>query len=99
MLTVGLIMAIMRRKFIKPEALPNSSTTSRGNLFGDNGILWFLLLLCLGGFLSEAARLAVDKPITAHFSYVGYGLSFLLSDTTWLILEKKIWWFHAITSL
>ena len=67
MLTVGLIMAIMRRKFIKPEALPNSSTTSRGNLFGDNGILWFLLLLCLGGFLSEAARLAVDKPMDFIF--------------------------------
>ena len=99
MLTVGLIMAIMRRKYIKPEALPNSSSTSRGNLFGDTGILWFLLLLCLGGFLSEAARLAVDKPITAHFSYVGYAISHMLSDSIWASVEGKIWWFHAITSL
>ena len=51
--------------------------------------LWFLLLLCLGGFLSEAARLAVDKPITAHFSYVGYTISFLLSDSIWFILKVK----------
>ena len=92
-------MAIMRRKYIKPEALPNSSSTSRGNLFGDTGILWFLLLLCLGGFLSEAARLAVDKPITAHFSYVGYTISHMLSDSIWASVEGKIWWFHAITSL
>ena len=48
MLTVGLIMAIMRRKFIKPEALPNSSTTSRGNLFGDNGILMVFIIIMFG---------------------------------------------------
>ena len=99
MLTIGLMMALYRRHINKPEPLPHTTTTGRGNLFGDSGILWFLLLLCLGGFVAEAARLSVDKPITAHFSYVGYAISYLLSDSLWIVLEKKIWWFHAITSL
>ena len=99
MLTVGLMMALYRRHVDKPDPLPQTATSGRGNLFGDSGILWFLLLLCLGGFLSEAARLAMDKPITAHFSYVGYTISHLLPDSIWISIERKIWWFHAITSL
>jgi len=99
MLTMGLIMALYRRHINKPGPLPHTTTTGRGNLFGDSGILWFLLLLCMGGFLSEAARLSMDKPITAHFSYVGYTISHFLPDAAWEVLERKIWWFHAITSL
>jgi heterodisulfide reductase subunit C len=99
MLTIGLIMALYRRHINKPDPLPHTTTTGRGNLFGDSGILWFLLLLCVGGFLSEAARLSIDKPITAHFSYVGYTISHFLPDSIWALLERKIWWFHAITSL
>ena len=99
MLTIGLIMALYRRHINKPDPLPHTTTTGRGNLFGDSGILWFLLLLCLGGFLSEAARLSIDKPLTAHFSYVGYTISHFLPDSIWEVLERKIWWFHAITSL
>ena len=99
MLTIGLIMAIYRRQIDKPEPLPHSNNTSRGNFLGDNGILLFLLLLCIGGFLAEAARLAVDKPVTAHFSYVGFSMSKLLPTSSWIFLEQKIWWFHAITSL
>ena len=99
MLSVGLIMALYRRHKDKPEALPQSNFSGRGNLFGDSGILLFLLLLCIGGFLSEAARLSVEQPETAAFSYVGYLLSKTLSFETWFFLEKKIWWFHAITSL
>ena len=50
MLTIGLIMALYRRHINKPDPLPQTTTTGRGNLFGDSGILWFLLLLCVGGF-------------------------------------------------
>ena len=99
MLIIGLIMALYRRHLNKPDPLPHTTITGRGNLLGDSGILWFLLLLCIGGFVAEAARLSVDKPITAHFSYVGYSISYFLSDSMWIILENKIWWFHAITSL
>ena len=41
MLTVGLIMALYRRHVNKPDPLPHTTTTGRGNLFGDSGILWF----------------------------------------------------------
>ena len=78
MLTIGLIMALYRRKINTPKPLPNEDFTSRGNLFGDSGILLFLLLLCVGGFLSEAARLGEalgQNTLTeeqASYSYVGY---------------------------
>ena len=105
MLVIGLIMALYRRKINPPKPLPNENFTSRGNLFGDSGILLFLLLLCIGGFLSEAARLGEalgQNTLTeeqASYSYIGYFMSKFLSYESWVMLERKIWWFHAITSL
>ncbi len=99
MLILGLILAIFRRTSQKPEKLPNSSLSGRGNLLGDMGILIFLLLLAVGGFLSEAARLGADQPQFAAFSWIGYTLSKALSSDTWIAIKPVIWWFHAITSL
>ena len=39
MLTVGLIMALYRRKINPPKPLPNENFTSRGNLFGDLSLI------------------------------------------------------------
>ena len=99
MLTIGLFMAIYRRRIIKPKLLPNNQFSGRGSLFGDEGILYFLLLLCIGGFITEAARLSIEKPPTAYFSYIGYSISLLLPNDIWAHYERFIWWFHAITSL
>ncbi|MBT3252066.1 MAG: 4Fe-4S dicluster domain-containing protein [Candidatus Marinimicrobia bacterium] len=99
LLFIGLVMALYRRMMDRPELLPHSNLTQRGNLFGDTGILCFLLLLVFGGYLSEAARIAVDQPVDAGYSWIGYPLSNMLSLSTWITLKPTLWWFHAITSL
>lgn len=99
LLLVGIVMALWRRGFGKPEPLPQEAFRGRGNLLGDTGILLFLLLLVVGGFLSEAARLAVEQPPTAAFSFIGWPLTGLASYSTWSAVEPSIWWGHAITSL
>ena len=99
LLLMGLVMALVRRYTNKPEALPQDAFAGRGNLLGDTGILLFLLLLVVGGYLSEAARLAIQQPDTAAFSFVGYPLSMLASGERWASLEPTLWWGHAITSL
>ncbi|MFQ6609647.1 MAG: (Fe-S)-binding protein [Fidelibacterota bacterium] len=99
MLIVGLIMAISRRSFQKPELLPHKSFSGRGNFLGDTGILLFLLLLAIGGFLSEAARLGVEQPDTSSYSWIGYPLSLMFSTEFWILAKPILWWFHAITSL
>ena len=99
MLTIGVIMALIRRHIHKPEKLPQSNLSGRGNLFGDSGILLFILILCVGGFLAEAARLAIEKPETAHYSYVGYSIANLASVHFWETFKPAFWWSHAIFSL
>lgn len=99
LLFVGLAMALYRRHLRRPEPLPQAAFSGRGNLLGDSGILIFLLVLVVGGFLAEAARLAIERPATAAYSFVGYPVSRLLSAETWAAGERGIWWAHAITSL
>ena len=99
MLISGVCMAIWRRHFNKPEALPHKPVSGRGNILGDTGILIALLIVAIGGFLAEAARLAVDKPETAIFSYMGYAISHLLTFETWSALKPNLWWSHAVVSL
>ena len=99
MLISGVCMAIWRRHFNKPEALPHEPVSGRGNILGDTGILIALLIVAIGGFLAEAARLAVDQPETAIYSYMGYAISHLLSLETWAALKPNLWWSHAVVSL
>ena len=99
LLFIGLLMALLRRYFNKPEPLPESGFSGRGNLFGDTGILLFLVILVIGGFLAEAARLAIEQPATAAFSFIGYPVSKMASQETWAATERGLWWGHAITSL
>lgn len=98
MLLAGLIMALYRRKINKPEALPHDCFTGRMNFLGDSGILLLLIVLAVGGFLAEAARLSVYEPPHASFSWIGYPISRVLSQSTWHSLELPLWWFHALTS-
>jgi hypothetical protein len=60
-------MALYRRYMARPKPLPQEALSGRGNLLGDTGILLFLVLLVVGGYLSEAARLSIEQPATAGF--------------------------------
>ncbi|MEE9189261.1 MAG: (Fe-S)-binding protein [Candidatus Neomarinimicrobiota bacterium] len=99
MLFAGLLMALFRRHMFRPETLPQDSFQGRGNLLGDSGVLVLLLFLVIGGFLSEAARLGVDQPITSKFSWIGYPLSKIASLSIWVYLQSILWWSHAGLSL
>lgn len=99
MLLVGLVLALWRRHAAKPEPLPQSGFSGRGNFLGDTGILLLLLLLVVGGFLAEAARLALEQPATASASWIGQPLSAIASAGAWEALEPGLWWSHAIFSL
>lgn len=99
MLVSGVIMALWRRHFNKPQVLPHQPVSGRGNILGDTGILIALLIVAMGGFLAEAARLAVEKPETAMYSYFGYVISNLISVESWVVLKPNLWWSHAVVSL
>lgn len=96
LLLVGIVLALARRHSrARPEPLPQDAFSGRGNLFGDTGILVILLILVVGGFLTEAARLAIDTPATAGASFVAYPLTFMLSTDTWRAWQPWLWWSHA----
>ncbi|MCK4903958.1 MAG: hypothetical protein KAS35_04640, partial [Candidatus Marinimicrobia bacterium] len=98
MALIGILLALYRRHFNKPKSLPQDAFKGRGNLLGDSGILLYILLLIIGGFLSEASRLAIDMPSTAQYSWVGYRISGLISSEMWASVEPVLWWSHALLS-
>ena len=99
MVIAGTCMALARRYIRKPESLPHNDFRGRGNFLGDSGILLFILLLAIGGFLVEAARLAIEQPVTAPYSWVGFPLSKLATIGTWQLLKPWLWWSHALLAL
>jgi len=99
MVFIGMSMALYRRHFNKPKSLPQDAFKGRSNLFGDTGILLIIIILVLGGYLAEAARLAIQSPVTAQYSWIGYPISNLFSIEFWNIAERFLWWSHGILSL
>jgi len=99
MVFIGISMALYRRHFNKPKSLPQDAFKGRSNLFGDTGILLIIIILVLGGYLAEAARLAIQSPVTAQYSWIGYPISNLFSIEFWNIAERFLWWSHGILSL
>jgi Fe-S oxidoreductase len=99
MVFIGTSMALYRRHITKLKSLPQDSYKGRGNLFGDTGILLIILLLVIGGYIAEAARLSIQQPITAQYSWIGYPISNLFSMEFWSGSERFLWWSHGIVSL
>ncbi|UCH62778.1 MAG: (Fe-S)-binding protein [Fidelibacterota bacterium] len=100
LLILGTVLALIRRhSSIKPEPLPQDALAGRDNLFGDTGVLIFLLLLAVGGFLAESARLAIEQPATAGASFIAYPLTLVLPSDLWQSLQPGLWWSHAILAL
>ncbi|MFB0516011.1 MAG: heterodisulfide reductase-related iron-sulfur binding cluster, partial [Candidatus Neomarinimicrobiota bacterium] len=94
------VLALVRRHSrLKPEPLPQQALSGRGNLFGDTGILIILLLVAVGGFLAESARLAIENPPSSLASFVAYPLSLILTPNTWSTLQPWLWWTHALLAL
>jgi Fe-S oxidoreductase/nitrate reductase gamma subunit len=86
----GLLIAIYRRAITRPENLP----TSRSDVF----MFSILIVILITGYFMEGIRLAVDNPPWASWSFVGYRVSLLLSNSIDKVadLYPEIWWFHAL---
>ena len=95
---IGIVIALYRRHLNKPKSLPQDTFKGRGNFMGDSGILIFIIILIIGGYLSEAARLAIQAPTTANYSWIGYPISKIFSANVWSSAEPVLWWSHAILS-
>lgn len=99
-LLTGVIMALGRR-FWRDfyDVLPHNHFAGRGNRLGDTGILLVLLVLVVGGFFAESARLALELPVTAWASFVARAMAPLLPVSTWAVLQPWLWWSHALLAL
>ena len=59
---------------------------------------WFLLV-ALSGFILEGLRLASQHPLWGAWSFVGWWMGGLFSDSTAEALYPYLWWGHTLLSL
>jgi Fe-S oxidoreductase len=63
----------------------------------DAWILAILAVIGLSGLATEAARIVVDgRPAFEVWSFVGYPLSFLVPETTAVVLHRIFWVAHVV---
>jgi Fe-S oxidoreductase/nitrate reductase gamma subunit len=92
MLTIGLIWALIRRYLQRVSSLERR--------FEDFTVVVLLGLVAISGFLVEGLRLAAQSPDWARWSFAGYWVSLLWSDSsTALGWYPFSWWAHALLSL
>jgi len=89
---IGLIYMIIRRYVFKPKRLDNKSI--------DLVALILLLVISIGGFFNEGARIAITNfPQFEIWSPVGYGFGKILAPlgiSTLRVLHWSNWWIHML---
>ncbi len=93
---VGLGMAVWRRFVLRPHRVDPTARFAK--------VLALLFVINLTGFVMEAARLAVVKPVWAPWSPVGWALgqgmlALGLSEGALRVTHLSVWLFHAVISL
>jgi Fe-S oxidoreductase/nitrate reductase gamma subunit len=96
MLLIGLLMAIARRAFFRPEYLKNR--------WDDWYVLILLLVITLIGFASEAARLIVAQPAWRAWSPIGNSLALAMQAMGVQLgseapIHGTLFWAHAATGM
>ncbi len=66
---IGLVMAIVRRSFLRPGRL------RLGSLWDDYALLWLMLLIVITGFMIEAMRIGSSELVSGTFT--AHGAAFL----------------------
>lgn len=95
-LLIGLILALFRRLYLKPESLEST----RSDFFA----LSLLIIIAISGFILEGLRLSITQVPWAKWSFFGFTISKFFTGS-WLptefavILYQFIWWFHVSLSL
>lgn len=93
---VGVLAALVRRVFFKPERLTNRAE--------DFVVLIALLYVGLSGFLLEGLRLAINPVSWGSASFVGFSLSKLFQHLNLVAYEGiniyvALWWGHSFAAL
>jgi len=92
MLLLGIVWALIRRVIFNIKRLSNQ--------FDDILILLWLISIVISGYLVEGARLSVQDPDWASWSYVGNALNKIFSGKEETeAIYPLIWWVHGILSL
>ena len=91
LLLAGVLAALARRAFFRPEGLTRD---------GDD-ILQLLLIGAIGvtGFLVEAVRIAATNPSAAAASFAGNAIAALFRNASLpdlLALHRGLWWTHLL---
>jgi Fe-S oxidoreductase/nitrate reductase gamma subunit len=95
--TVGVLMALFRRYFMRPPKLRLAS------LWDDVVLLWLILAILVTGFLVEAMRLGAtelpEHPDWAGWSPVGWVIAKAFSGlgveaATFKDMHRAFWWLH-----
>ncbi|NIM92694.1 MAG: 4Fe-4S dicluster domain-containing protein [Anaerolineales bacterium] len=98
-LIIGLVMAIYRRYFVRPERLQGFPEK---NLVRDDAYTLIVLsLIAISGYLVEGLRIAVTQPEWARWSPVGNALASVFvatGDPTNQTLHVVLWISHIVIS-
>lgn len=98
---VGVVMAINRRYFEKPDRLGYKGKID--NRVDDAIVLVLILAIMVTGFLIEGVRIAAfDYPSFEKWSFVGYITAQMfqgVSLSTLKITHVGLWWFHALLGI
>ena len=70
---IGLVMAVVRRSFLRPGRL------RLGSLWDDYALLWLMLAIVVTGFLIEAMRIGSSELVSGTFTT--HGAAFPSSST------------------
>jgi len=92
MLIIGIVWAMIRRYLQRVQRLENR--------FEDFFVIFLLFLVGLSGFVVEGIRLAVQRPEWGTWSFAGYWMSLLFTQSkNAQSAYPYVWWIHALLSL
>jgi Fe-S oxidoreductase/nitrate reductase gamma subunit len=94
LLIIGVIIAIVRRYFIKPKRITYE--------FDFYLILWLLFFIGITGVITESFRIIGEKTPLPFFSFLGFLFSLFFKNLDLYLIKKLhliLWIIHAFLSL
>ena len=103
---IGLLLMIVRRAVLKPDALDYRRADAQGGKYDRSGFVtddmifvWLLMVIAVTGYLVEGFRIAQTMPDFEKWSPVGWWIASMFSGmSTDTLFDVHIWtwWGHAL---